>query len=355
MGSMQTTALHCRAPQFWASALTARLWPRCWANPPMTSSGLPPTIWSNRMGRSSCLRMRSFTMRLRQPAEEPSRRAAPGAADHYAALDPGLRAVHLDRAGDPQAARAYLEAARREAAEYRYAAAQALGRRGLELASEREERFALASLLGEVLHDLGDMPAALASCQEALNAAGSDAERCRALLGVAAVKRVTDDIDGALADLVAAEAIAETHGLTHELARLHLLRGNLYFPSGDIERCLREHGRSLELAERTGSAELAAAALGGLGDGEYMRGRMMSARDRFARCVKLCQDHGLVRIEVAHRPMLAFTSWFAGDGVKAAAEAALAIEMAQRVAHHRAEMIGRHAACFIGLCPYGRL
>jgi tetratricopeptide (TPR) repeat protein len=271
------------------------------------------------------------------------------AADHYAAFDPGLRAAHLDRAGDPQAARAYLAAAQREATEYHYAAAQALGRRGLELANEREDRFALASLLGEVLHDLGDMPAALASCQEALTAAGSDAERCRAWLGLAAVKRVTDDIDGALADLIDAEAAAVTHGLTHELARLHLLRGNLYFPSGDIERCLKEHGRSLELAERTGSAELEAAALGGLGDGEYMRGRMMTARDRFARCVRLCQDHGLVRIEVANRPMLAFAGWFAGDGAKAAAEAALAIEMAQSVAHHRAEMIGRHAACFISL------
>src|SRR5690606_41937850 len=105
---------------------------------------------------------------------------------------------------------------------------------------------ALAGLLGVVRHDLGDMPAALACCQEALTAAGSDAERCRAWLGLAAVKRVTDDIDGALADLIDAEAAAVTHGLTHELARLHPLRGNLYFPSGDIERCLQGPGRRLE-------------------------------------------------------------------------------------------------------------
>ena len=50
-------------------------------------------------------------------------------------------------------------------------------------------------------------------------------------------------------------------------------------------------------------------ALGGLGDAEYVRGRMISAHDRFRECVELCERHGFGRIEVANRPMMAFTQW----------------------------------------------
>ena len=67
------------------------------------------------------------------------------------------------------------------------------------------------------------------------------------------------------------------HGLTVERARIHFLRGNLHFPRGNIDGCLAEHGRSLELAREVGSPELEAQALGGLGDAEYVRGRMISA------------------------------------------------------------------------------
>jgi len=38
-------------------------------------------------------------------------------------------------------------------------------------------------------------------------------------------------------------------------------------------------------------------ALGGLGDAEYVRGRMISAYDRFRQCVELSERHGFGRIE----------------------------------------------------------
>ena len=58
------------------------------------------------------------------------------------------------------------------------------------------------------------------------------------------MKRVTDDLDGAFADLERAGAAAAENGLVAEAARVHYLRGNLCFPRGDIEGCLREHGRA---------------------------------------------------------------------------------------------------------------
>jgi tetratricopeptide (TPR) repeat protein len=160
------------------------------------------------------------------------------------------------------------------------------------------------------------------------------------------VKRVTDDLAGAQADLEQAETAAKRHHLTTEQARIHFLRGNLCFPRGDIDGCLREHGIALELAQRGGATELEAMALGGLGDAEYVRGRMISAHDRFRSCVELCERHGFGRIEVANRPMMAFTRWYAGDTRGALADAEAAIESAARVGHRRAEMVGHHAAFF---------
>jgi hypothetical protein len=52
------------------------------------------------------------------------------------------------------------------------------------------------------------------------------------------------------------------------------------------------------------------------------------------------------RIEVANRPMMAFTQFFSGDARGALAVAERVIARAALVGHRRAEMIGRHAALF---------
>jgi tetratricopeptide (TPR) repeat protein len=268
------------------------------------------------------------------------------AAAWFADRDPVLQAEHLDRADDAEAPRVYLTAARLQAAEYRYELAQRLVERGLVLAVERADRFALACFQGDILHDLGDMAAAGRAYEAALAAAESGAERCRALIGVAAVKRVTDDVDGAFANLEQAEVDAVAQGLTAERARIHSLRGNLFFPRGDIEGCLREHGRSLELAQAAGSAELEAAALGGLGDAEYVRGRMISAHDRLRRCVELSRQHGLGRIEVANLAQSAHTRLYFRPQQDALEHALAAAAAAAKVGHNRAELNARLAATF---------
>jgi hypothetical protein len=52
-----------------------------------------------------------------------------------------------------------------------------------------------------------------------------------------------------------------------------------------------------------------------------MQGRMVSAHGAFRRCVELCRHDSLGRIEVANRPMMAFTQWFVGDTRGGLAEA----------------------------------
>jgi len=280
-----------------------------------------------------------------------SRRAALHlrAAEWFAPRDLALRAEHLDRAQDPAAPGAYLEAARSQAATYRYDAALEIVARGLTVAATKEQTSALACLRGEILHDLGAMSEARDAYGAALEAANCDVQRCRAWLGLAAVKRVTDDLDGAFADLDRADAVASRLALDVESARVHFLRGNLFFPRGNIQGVLDEHEKSLCLAKASGSVELQAAALGGLGDAEYARGRMLTAVERFDACVSLCREHGLGRIEVANLPMAALTRLYALELADAISMAQAAIEASTRVGHKRSLMIGRHAAYFCAL------
>jgi tetratricopeptide (TPR) repeat protein len=266
------------------------------------------------------------------------------AAAWFAGRDPVLHAEHLDRAGDPAAPQAYLAAARAETAAYHTERALGLAERGLALARERADVGALLCFKGEVLHDRGAIPESIAAHERALELAGDDAERCRAWLGLAAGMRVTDRLDEAFAALNRAEAAATARGLLPELARVHHLRGNLYFPLGRLVECLREHERALDAARRAGSAELEARALGGVGDAEYARGRMLTAHGYFRRCVELSRAHGFGRVEVANLPMAAFTRCYANDPRGALDDALAAVRAAATVGHQRAEAIAHHGA-----------
>jgi class 3 adenylate cyclase/tetratricopeptide (TPR) repeat protein len=268
------------------------------------------------------------------------------AASWYAERDPALHAEHLDRAGDRSAARAYRRAAEVEAARFRYDRAASLAQRGLARTDDPAERFALCCLDGEMLRELGQAGASIAAYEDAQRNAPDDQARCRALIGAAAAMRIADRIAEALSALEQAEAIATRLGLTEEQARIHHLRGNLFFPLGRVSDCAAEHQSALGCADRVGSAELAAQAFSGLGDAAYAQGRVLASNGYFREAVKLAERHGLVRIEVANRNMMAVTQALTGpvDGVLADAEAAIAAAMS--VGHHRAAIVAHHAAFF---------
>jgi class 3 adenylate cyclase/tetratricopeptide (TPR) repeat protein len=268
------------------------------------------------------------------------------AAAWFAERDLVLYAEHLDRAEDPSVSQAYLAAARAQAADFHYERARALTDRGLAIAADSADRFALTCFQGDLLHDLGAMAESRAAYERALEAAADERERAPAWRGLAAVKRVTEDLDGAFADLERAQAAAERAGLIEERARIHFLRGNLHFPRGNIEGCLAEHRKSLELARVNGSVELEAQALGGLGDAEYLRGRMVSAHRNLERCVQLAGAQGLGRIEVANRCQIAHTMLYFRPLSEAFEWGVAAATAATEVGHLRAEINGRVASIF---------
>lgn len=277
---------------------------------------------------------------------KPRRTALHGrAAEWFAERDLVLRAEHLDRADDTRAAAAYLAAAEQEAANYRNANALKLSERALDLA-DGVERHGIVCFRGDLLRALGEVDQSIAAFEEARDFATDDTGRSRAWIGLAEGLRVSDRHEDALDALDNAERLA-TGGPPLALAEIHHLRGNLYFPAGRVDDCLREHQRALEFARTAGSREWEARALGGLGDASYLAGRMQTACGHFQRCVTLCQELGLGRIEVANRHMVGWSRMYLNEIAAAGEDGRAAAELAARVGHNRAEMLGLLLAGFM--------
>jgi tetratricopeptide (TPR) repeat protein len=265
------------------------------------------------------------------------------AAQYHGARDLPLRAEHLERAGDVAAPLAYLEAAASERTAFRARAAVTLADRGLGLNPEAEVRAGLLLLRAEALLDSGQARAAQDAFVLALAAIEDEKERCNALIGLAGARRIIEDLPGALEALERAQTIAAALDDSELLSRIHNLRGNVFFPMGRAKECAAEQNLALTQAERSGSTEAMARALGGLGDAEYARGRVRGAVEAFGRCVAVAREAGLGRIEVANAPMVAICRIFDLDLDGMLKSAGEAIALARRVGQMRPEMIAQHA------------
>jgi tetratricopeptide (TPR) repeat protein len=261
------------------------------------------------------------------------------AAEWFAAQDPTLHAQHLDRAEDVRAPRAYLAAATVQRAAYHADAAIRLVDRGLEIAGNDSDRHALICLKGELQRDLGDIASSVATYRLAIGASPDDMALCRAQLGLSDGLRVSEGLTEALSLLDEAQQAAEHRDMVPELARLHHLRGNIFFPLGNIDGCRKEHELGLSYARRSGSPEAEARGLGGLADAAYAQGKMRTAFEHFSRCVALSHEHGFGRIEVANRSMVGFCRIYLNEPRRARDEACAAVRAAALVSQPRAELL----------------
>jgi tetratricopeptide (TPR) repeat protein len=263
------------------------------------------------------------------------------AAEWFARSDAVLHAEHLDRAQDPAAARAYLEAARAEYAEYRYEHALQLTERALTLSNHDATRYELTSLRGDLLRDLGAMQESLAAFRTALEMASEGVEKARAWIGIARSVEVMDRYYEALEALRHADSAIREQRLPELRAEIHHLRGNTYFTLSDIEGCLEQHEEALRCAREAGSARCEAHALSGLADAHYLRGRMHSAFEHFDRCVELCRAQSFGRIEIANLAMRGLTRSYQNDFQGGLQDCLAALETAVKVGDLRAEMLAR--------------
>ena len=260
------------------------------------------------------------------------------AADWYGERDPTLRAEHLDRAEAPEAPQAYLAAARAQWSAFHLERALALAERGAGLARDPADVHALNMLRGSLRFQAGEGMPAIDAYQVALAAALSPADRCRALLGIAAGHRLTAGVDAAFAALAEAEPIAVAQQLTRELAELHYTRGNLHFARAAVAECRAEHEAALACAQSLGDPEWEARALSGLADADYAAGRMRTALGRFAHCVALCDAHGMTRVAIPNRVMIGHCRCYVTEFDAGPAEMEAALALAVQVGDKHAEM-----------------
>ena len=73
---------------------------------------------------------------------------------------------------------------------------------------------------------------------------------------------------------------------------------------------------------------------------------MRSAHRGFSRCVDLCRAHGLGRLEVATLYMVGVSGSYLLPVTQALISVEQCVELAARVAHHRAELLARSQAAY---------
>lgn len=258
------------------------------------------------------------------------------AAAWFGASEPVLQAKHLDRAEDPNAAVAYLVAARYEIERFRHDSALELADRGALLATSDpvscdDTACQIALVRAEALRETGRSAESIDGFRHASELARSDLQRCHAWMGVAAGYRITGAFDDAMHALDQAQPIAERLGLSTECSQIHHVRGNLLFAQGKVSQCDAQHQLALEYAVRNGDVECEAQALSGLGDVQYAQGRMHSALDYFQRCVALCAGRLWLRIESPNSNMIGHCMWYLNRLDEAVQEVRRAVEQARQV------------------------
>jgi DNA-binding SARP family transcriptional activator/class 3 adenylate cyclase/tetratricopeptide (TPR) repeat protein len=271
------------------------------------------------------------------------------AADWYARRDIGLSAHHLDYAGEPSAAHAYLGATSEQASRYQFASAIKNADRGLEIGGAPQLMFDLACARGEALTELGEIENAVSSFDRALTEGGKDANPYRAHIGIASCMRVLDRYQDALQALDAAEAAAGQGAPASQLAQLWSMRGNIYFPLGDIDACLTAQQKSLHYAQGAKSASSEVRALGGLADAYYQRGQMITAFEYYDRCVTLAREQGFKRIETANLAMRGLTKFYSIEFQDLFDDCRQAIDICDQFGDARGAAIARVNLSMLGL------
>ncbi len=172
-------------------------------------------------------------------------------------------------------------------------------------------------------------------------ALGGDADELALRLDLVESLRITDRYDDALAQLTAAEAIAQRVATDADWLRLHVLRGNIYFPLGDADRCIEANQAALAVARRMADPAAEARALSGIADAHFAGHRIATAEQAYGDCIAIAQTHGLNAIALANLSLRGHMRVYLCRMADARDDCEQAVAMAVAAGNRRAEVTAR--------------
>ena len=271
-------------------------------------------------------------------------------ADWFEAIDVSLQARHLTRARAENAFAVYIKAINKKIDVQNFDDANILSDEALAIDYVATDKYVLWCLKGEIMDTRGQTVEAVESYRTALKHAQSDMQKFIPLVGLATGLDTLENHDEALAALLAAESCLSEETKNLQLSQIHYLRGNFYFPKGQVDDCRQEHASALDYARLAKDDMAEAKALSGLGDAAYAQGKMVTAFDYFKQCLTLCSINTFGKVEAANLFMLATTRIYLNETEQALQDALASAELASSVGHKRAEIVSRLTAAWVLLC-----
>lgn len=265
----------------------------------------------------------------------------------YSKLDLLLHAQHLLRAHHPAAFDALLAAMRTSLHHHQYENALDLAQQCEQFADQANSSFTLALLSGHACAGSGQNEAARLHFQRAMMLAQTPRQKLDVALGLAPVLNTLDSLDEEEQLIDICLPLARQQEAEAAVALLLYLKGNIYFPRGDYQRCRSFQEEALRYARQSCIVETEARAVSGIGDSYYAEGRMQDAHTVFEECVQFCRQHQLVHVEAANLSARGSTSIYLGQPVLALQDARDATRLARKVGSLRTEVFSRLTASWL--------
>jgi len=268
-------------------------------------------------------------------------------ASWFETIDVSLQARHLNRARVESVFKVYIQAINKKIESQNFDEANVLVDEALVIDYAEIDEYVLWCLKGDIMEARGMTVQAVECYQNALQKTQSDGQKFIPLVGLATGLDTLEKYDEALAALATAEKCLSPESRDSQLSQIHYLRGNFYFPKGQVDACWQEHDKALEYARLAKDSNAEAKAFGGLGDAAYAQGKMVTAFDYFKQCLSLCSSNAFGKVEAANLFMLATTSIYLNETRQALQDALSSAELASSVGHKRAEIVSRLTASWI--------
>ncbi len=161
------------------------------------------------------------------------------------------------------------------------------------------------------------------------------------LLDMVSCMRIVDRFNAGFEALEQAERLARMGNFDRQLIRIYYLRGNLCFPTGDFENCVKSHGQARDLARKLHLPADEARAESGLGDASLYSGHVKTAEANYNAAIEIARAHNLPAIVTTNLPLRGHMRLYLNQFEEALSDCLEAAELATKAKNRRAEMVAR--------------